>query len=74
MSDTTWFRTITRPLGHLAGTVAVTANAVVCAVVSLINPQLQPPLVLIGAIPYIVWFTVMAVIFHRATTVPADQT
>lgn len=65
MTEKTWFETCTRPVGHLTGTITVTALAVVCAVVSWIRPEWQPTLVLIGATPLIIWATAMAVVFFR---------
>lgn len=68
MSEQTWFGTLTRPVGHLCGTIAVSMLLLVCAVLAMIHPHWQPTLVVIGCVPLIIWSTVMAVIFHRATT------
>lgn len=70
MSETTWFRTLTRPVGHLVGTIVCTALLVASAVLASFYPQWQPALVLIGSIPLIIWATIMSVIFYRANTEP----
>jgi hypothetical protein len=65
MTRTKWATTLTRPVGHLVGTIATTANAVVCAVLAAINPPLQPALVLLATIPAVIWYTAMAWSHHR---------
>lgn len=73
MSESTWIRTITRPVSHLVGTIVVMANVLVCGVIASTQPQWQPPLVLIGTIPLIVWFTLMAWKFERAKGASPEQ-
>lgn len=65
MTGTRWGTTLTRPVSHLVGTVATTANAVVCAVLAVINPPWQPALVLLATIPAVIWYTAMAWAHHR---------
>lgn len=65
MSRMTWFGTLTRPVGHLIGTLTVAVIVVVGAVIVSIHPQWQPVLILITVIPFLLWALVMSVIHRR---------
>lgn len=65
MRQTTWFHTITRPVGPLVGTILVTVNVLVCGIIATINPTWQPALVIVAVAPAVVWYTFMAWVHQR---------
>lgn len=60
-----WFRMLTRPVGHLLGTISVTVWVIVCAAFAHLHPEWQPPLVVVGATPFIIWTSVLSWRFER---------
>lgn len=73
MSQATWFRTITRPVGPLVGTALVTVNVLVCGTIATFNPQWQPALVVAAVVPAVVWYTYMSWVYQRKQAAASDD-
>jgi predicted membrane channel-forming protein YqfA (hemolysin III family) len=65
MTRTTWLDSLTRPWGHLVGTIVVTALVVAGGIIASMDPQWQPSLILITGALFFLWMLVMSVVYYR---------